>query len=144
MKNAYGIFLMVEMARIHGAIPKKLEYDLTWETAEKMHNLFEQSKFNDGHKSECDCIVDFVKDIMDFEITKDSLNKFRDGTFDNTAGLVMNDFEIRRFVKDALEGKIADIDDSMGDYDSLFGALVKTQDLELLIMRTKIHHEEKR
>lgn len=60
--NGYGIFLMIELARILGVIPKKLEYDLTWEKGEELHNEFDGSKFNDTHKGEYECIEEFLKD----------------------------------------------------------------------------------
>jgi len=60
--NGYGIFLTIELARILGIIPKNLEYDLTWERGEALHQEFDASKFNDTHKGEYGCIENFLKD----------------------------------------------------------------------------------
>lgn len=59
--NGYGIFLMIELARIAGIIPKDLEYDLTWERGEELHMEFETSKFNDSYKPEYECMEEFLK-----------------------------------------------------------------------------------
>lgn len=62
MKNAYGVFLTIELARILSIIPKNLEYDLTWSKGAELHEEFEGSKFNDPHEGEYECIERFLKD----------------------------------------------------------------------------------
>lgn len=60
--NGYNIFLMVELARIAGIIPKDLEYDLTWEKGEELFDNFRLGEFNDPNKPEYNCIEEFLKD----------------------------------------------------------------------------------
>ena len=60
--NGYGIFLMIELARIAGIIPKDLEYDEIWGRGEKLHKEFESSKFNDTYNPEYECMEEFLKD----------------------------------------------------------------------------------
>jgi hypothetical protein len=61
MGNGYEIFLMIELARCVGLIDKKLEYDLTWNKGCELYQEFETSEFNDTHKPEYDCMVNFLK-----------------------------------------------------------------------------------
>jgi hypothetical protein len=62
MKNPYGVFLTIEIARILGIIPKDLEYDLTWDKGTDLYNEFHISKYNDTTRSEYGCIEEFLKD----------------------------------------------------------------------------------
>ncbi len=57
----YNTFLMIELARIAGVIPKDLEYDLTYEAGIGLTNEFEKSEFNNGNKSLYECTQDFLK-----------------------------------------------------------------------------------
>ena len=38
--NAYGVFIMIELARLHGLIEEELELDLTYEKGLKLYNAF--------------------------------------------------------------------------------------------------------
>ncbi|MFA5790607.1 MAG: hypothetical protein WC976_06075 [Caldisericia bacterium] len=58
--SGYGTFLMVELARVIGIIPKKLEYDLTWEKGKKLLAEFLKSKYNKPGKSLYECIEEFL------------------------------------------------------------------------------------
>lgn len=62
MKNPYGVFLTIEIARILGVIPKDLEYDLTWDKGTDLYQEFHISKHNDTTRSEYGCIEEFLKD----------------------------------------------------------------------------------
>ena len=59
--NGYGIYLMIELAKIYGVIEKELEYDLTWEQGQGLHQEFVGSEFDDSHEPEYECMVAFLK-----------------------------------------------------------------------------------
>ncbi len=73
--NGYEIFLMVELARIKGIIPKELEYDLTWEKGIELYNEFYASTFNDESKGEHECIEAFLNAHKDFYFAYNSDDK---------------------------------------------------------------------
>lgn len=59
----YRVFLMIELARIQGIIPKDLEYDTTWERGENLIKQFAYSKFNRVDEPEYECIEAFLEDL---------------------------------------------------------------------------------
>lgn len=60
--NGYGIFLMVELARLNGIIDAELEYDLTWEHGTCLYSEFEASKFNTDNIPLYDAIINYLLD----------------------------------------------------------------------------------
>lgn len=60
--EGYSIFLMLELARLHGVISNDLEYDLMWDEAKKLFTAFEASKFDNSDKSLYDCITEFLSE----------------------------------------------------------------------------------
>jgi hypothetical protein len=59
--DGYGIFLMIELARLIGLIDQNLEYDLTWEMGENLYKDYSVSKFNDTYAPEYECIRKYLK-----------------------------------------------------------------------------------
>lgn len=60
MKDGYGIFLMIELARLAGIIPQELEYDITWEMGNNLYDEFKASSFDDSFEPEYECIQNFL------------------------------------------------------------------------------------
>jgi len=60
MKNGYGIFLMIELARCKGIIDEELEYDLTWENGTGLFNEFQGGKFDRADQPLYECIEEFL------------------------------------------------------------------------------------
>lgn len=71
--TGYQIFIMVELARIAGLIEKELEYDTTWETAEKLYSEFQNSEYDDSNEPEYECIEKFLSDCKS---VNEQLNAF--------------------------------------------------------------------
>lgn len=71
--TGYQIFIMVELARIAGLIEKELEYDTTWETAEKLYSEFQNSEYDDSNEPEYECIEKF---LSDYKSVNEQLNAF--------------------------------------------------------------------
>jgi len=59
--NPYGVFLMIEAARIYGLINRDLEYDLTWEKGVELYNQYTVSGYDNINHAEYDCIFEWVK-----------------------------------------------------------------------------------
>lgn len=68
--TGYQIFVMVELARIAGLIEKTLEYDTTWEKAEKLYSEFQSSEFDDPNEPEYECIEKFLANYAEIELLK--------------------------------------------------------------------------
>lgn len=60
MKDGYGIFLMIELARLAGIIPQELEYDITWKMGSELYIEFKASSFDDSYEPEYECIQNFL------------------------------------------------------------------------------------
>ncbi len=59
--DGYGIFLMIELARLIGLIDQNLEYDLTWEMGQNLYKDYSVSKFNDTYEPEYECMTKYLK-----------------------------------------------------------------------------------
>ena len=59
--NGYGIFLMIELARVNNIIDKELEYDLTWEKGEQLYQEFLDSAHNENNVGEYECLKNFLQ-----------------------------------------------------------------------------------
>jgi len=66
--KAYSIYLMIELAKVHGVIPKELEYDLTYKQGEELYEAYEKSGFNDEEETEYQCIEDYLKARKTFKV----------------------------------------------------------------------------
>ena len=60
--NGYQIFLIIELARLAGIIPKNLEYDVTWAKGIDIYHEFKKSKFNNSNEGLYECMKEFVED----------------------------------------------------------------------------------
>lgn len=68
--TGYHIFVMIELARIAGLIEKELEYDTTWEMAEKLYSEFQGGKFDIDTEPEIECIEAFLKNYNEEAFVK--------------------------------------------------------------------------
>jgi hypothetical protein len=59
--NAYGVFIMIELARLHGLIEEELELDLTYEKGLKLYNAFLETEYSTDSESEHDGIEAFIQ-----------------------------------------------------------------------------------
>jgi hypothetical protein len=59
--NGYGIFVMIELARLHGLIEEELELDLTYEKGLKLYNAFLETEYSTDSESEHDGIEAFIQ-----------------------------------------------------------------------------------
>jgi hypothetical protein len=59
--NGYGIFVMIELARLHGLIEEELELDLTYEKGLKLYNAFLETEYSTDNESEHDGIEAFIQ-----------------------------------------------------------------------------------
>jgi len=66
--KAYSIYLMIELAKVHGVIPKELEYDLTYKQGEELYEAYEKSAFNDADQSEYECIEAFLTTPITYRV----------------------------------------------------------------------------
>ena len=62
--KAYSIYLMIELAKVHGIIPKELEYELTYKQGEELYEAYEKSVFNVDTDSEYNCIEAFLTNAI--------------------------------------------------------------------------------
>ena len=66
--KAYSIYLMIELAKVHGIIPKELEYDLTYKKGEELYEAYEKSVFNVDTDSEYNCIEAFLTKPITYRV----------------------------------------------------------------------------
>jgi hypothetical protein len=59
--NGYGIFVMIELARLHGLIEEELELDLNYEKGLKLYNAFLETEYSTDNESEHDGIEAFIQ-----------------------------------------------------------------------------------
>jgi hypothetical protein len=59
--DGYGIFLMIELARLAGLIDPNLEYDLTWVMGQNLYTDYSASKFNDTYEPEYERMTKYLK-----------------------------------------------------------------------------------
>ena len=58
--KGYNIFVLIELAKSLGMFSNEIEYDVIWEQGSKLYDEFKLSSFDNGSKSEYDCINDFL------------------------------------------------------------------------------------
>ncbi len=68
--NYYGVFLMIELAKLKKLINPDLAYDLMWEKGIALYKEFLASSFDDGDKGEYDCIHSFLLSKSEERLTK--------------------------------------------------------------------------
>jgi hypothetical protein len=59
--SAYGVFIMIELARLYGLIEEELELDLTYEKGLKLYNAFLETEYSTDSESEHDGIEAFIQ-----------------------------------------------------------------------------------
>ena len=108
--NYYGVFLMIELAKLKKLINPDLSYDIMWEKGIGLYKEFLDSSFDDGDRGEYDCIHSFLLNKSGERLTKaiknlaekDIVAKIENGTVYVCVGdteLELADFEIDDQVK---------------------------------------------
>jgi hypothetical protein len=59
----YNEYLFVCLLKLYDAKFNDLEYDIQYKLGLMQYKDFEESKFNVFDKTECECIIDYLKDL---------------------------------------------------------------------------------
>ena len=65
--KAYSIYLMIELAKVHGVIPKDKSIK-TYKQGEELYEAYEKSAFNDADQSEYECIEAFLTTPITYRV----------------------------------------------------------------------------